>query len=306
MKAAILNLWPYPLRNENEIFITTPKVISSITPLERFTGVEVQPDPNNHHTFGCPVYALHNTLQSGTSSIPKWDQRVRLGINLGHSPRHTRTISLVLSLTTGLVSPQFHVTHAKFFETVRPSAGNPPTPSLWKTLAGCRGAKISTTHLPELSVPTVPSSNFQPNESINIPTDPFSNAETEPFIPPLDTEEIVQGAQNSVASRVGNRVRRQTQRMIESREQEHFQFSTYYKCMNERDYEIQDSMYGPIVFKASTDPDILYYHQAMTTDDPDQFIEAMVREIDDHCELRHWELIPREQVPEGQNILDSV
>ena len=173
MKATILNLSPYSLRNENKFFITTPKTVSGITPLERFTGVEFQPNPNNHHTFGCPVYALYNTLQSGTSSIPKWDPRARLGINLEHSPRHTFTILLVLSLTTGLVSPQFHVTHDDFFETVRPSAGNPPTPSLLQTLAGFRKAKISTTHLPELSVPTAPSSNFQPNESINIPTDPF-------------------------------------------------------------------------------------------------------------------------------------
>ena len=89
----------------------------------------------------------------------------------------------------------------------------------------------------------------------------FSNTETEPFIPPLDTEEIVQGAQNSVASRVGNRNRRQTQRMIESRKQEHLQFPTYYEYMNERYYEIQDSMYDPIAFKASTDPDVLYYQR---------------------------------------------
>ena len=49
--------------------------------------------------------------------------------------------------------------------------------------------------------------------------------------------------------------------MIESRKQEHLQFPTYYEYMNERYYEIQDSMYDPIAFKASTDPDVLYYQR---------------------------------------------
>ena len=130
--------------------------------------------------------------------------------------------------------------------------------------------------------------------------------ETEPFISPLDTEGISQGVQNSVVSRVGNRVRKQTQRMRESREQELLKLSTYYECMNERDYESQESMDNPIVFKPSTDPDVLYYYQVMATDDSDQFIEAMLREIDGYYELRVWELIPREQVTEGYHILDSV
>jgi hypothetical protein len=47
---------------------------------------------------------------------------------------HARNISLVLSLDTGLVSPQFHVQHDAFFETVSPNAGNPEILSHWKKL----------------------------------------------------------------------------------------------------------------------------------------------------------------------------
>lgn len=47
-------------------------------------------------------------------------------------------MSLVLSLETGLVSPQFHVRHDDFFETVRPSSQNL---SHWQALAGFKDSK---------------------------------------------------------------------------------------------------------------------------------------------------------------------
>ena len=36
-------------------------------------------------------------------------------MHLGQSPHHGRNVSLVLNLTTGLVSPQFHVKHDPTF-----------------------------------------------------------------------------------------------------------------------------------------------------------------------------------------------
>lgn len=106
------------------------------SPLKMFSGVNVSANLNNIHTSGCPVYVLNNTLQSGKCSIPNWDPRARLGINMVPSPHHTRSANLVLNLTLGLVSPQFHIVHDDFFETVRPSASNEKTVSIWKILAG--------------------------------------------------------------------------------------------------------------------------------------------------------------------------
>ena len=77
---------------------------------------------------------MANPLQSG-QKIKKWEQRARVGINLGFSPRHARTVSLVLSLDTGLVSPQFHIAHDDFFETVRQDQDT-KVESKWQTLAG--------------------------------------------------------------------------------------------------------------------------------------------------------------------------
>jgi hypothetical protein len=96
------------------------------------------------HTPLCPLYALNSSLANG-KSIPKWDNRCRLGINLGPSPRHARNVSLVLNLTTGLSSPQFHVKHDEFFETVASRTGAPDTVSNWQSLAGfwmIRGKKV--------------------------------------------------------------------------------------------------------------------------------------------------------------------
>jgi hypothetical protein len=57
---------------------------------------------------------------------------------MGPSPRHVRNVSLVLSLDTGLVLPQFHVQHDDFFKTVSPKAGNPSVLSHWQKLFGLR------------------------------------------------------------------------------------------------------------------------------------------------------------------------
>ena len=79
------------------------------------------------------MYALDNRLQQG-KPIPRWGPRVRIGIYLGESPRHARSVSLVLSTTTGLVSPQFHVKHDDFFETI--SSRKPNSDVNWQAVAG--------------------------------------------------------------------------------------------------------------------------------------------------------------------------
>jgi hypothetical protein len=114
------------------------------SPLERLSGAEVAANLKDCHTPLCPLYALNSSLANG-KSIPKWDNRRRIGINLGPSPRHAINVSLVLNLTTGLSSPHFHVKHDEFFETVASRTGAPDTVSSWQSLAGfwmIRGKKV--------------------------------------------------------------------------------------------------------------------------------------------------------------------
>jgi hypothetical protein len=73
-------------------------------------------------------------LESG-KTIPKWESGARVVIYVIPSPRHARNVYMVLSVYTGMVSPQFHVQCDDFFETVSPKAGNPELLSYFQKLS---------------------------------------------------------------------------------------------------------------------------------------------------------------------------
>ena len=123
-------------------------------------------------------------------------------------------------------------------------------------------------------------------------------------------------AEETTSTSSSGRVRRRTQRFQESVEQvlaitsfkatETEADDEYYDVLHEDDYRLQDDMKDPIAFKASSDPDILYYHEAIRAADSKEFLKAIVKEVNDHIEGNHWELIPTEEVPKGTRVLDSV
>jgi hypothetical protein len=124
-EATSTSLWPYALRTACAVFNNAPTLKGKHkddTPLELFTGTRISAEVRNHHTFGCPAYILANELQEN-KSLPAWLSRARVGVNLGISPTHARSVALVLSLKTGLASPQFHVKHDDLFETTQRKKG---------------------------------------------------------------------------------------------------------------------------------------------------------------------------------------
>ena len=62
------------------------------------------------------MYVLQGKLQAGQKG-PKWDKHANVGLYLGLSPLHARSVALVLNVTTGLASPQFHCKFDNLFET---------------------------------------------------------------------------------------------------------------------------------------------------------------------------------------------
>jgi Reverse transcriptase (RNA-dependent DNA polymerase) len=64
----------------------------------------------------------------------------------------------------------------------------------------------------------------------------------------------------------------------------------------------------PIAFayKATSNPDTMYYHEAMKESDAPQFREAMKKEVDDHTAKMHWEMVRRDQIPAGIKVLPAV
>ena len=131
-----IHLWPYGLRTANDICNATPCKGSNISPIDLFSRVAMCPKLKHYHAFGCPMYVLDKDLQA-QKSLPKWQSRARPGMYLGPSPNHSCSVSLVLNPRTGHVSPQFHMKHNEFFETIDGWHHNYDTPdATWKELSG--------------------------------------------------------------------------------------------------------------------------------------------------------------------------
>jgi hypothetical protein len=142
------SLWPNAMRNACSLFndsTTLKGPHKDKTPSEVFSGINIAAETRHHHTFGCPVYVTATQIQA-RKSLPAWMSRAKVGINLGISPTHARSMALVLSLKTGLVSPQFHVKHDDLFETTGYKAGRFGIPtSRWQVLAGFEKGTVSVT-----------------------------------------------------------------------------------------------------------------------------------------------------------------
>jgi len=60
------------------------------------------------------------------------------------------------------------------------------------------------------------------------------------------------------------------------------------------------------IYKATSDPDTLYHHQAMKQPDADKFREAMAKEWEDQRRNGNFEIVKKSEVPKGTTILPSV
>ena len=61
-----------------------------------------------------------------------------------------------------------------------------------------------------------------------------------------------------------------------------------------------------LAFKAKSDPDTFYYHEAMKQEDKKDFLEAMEKEINSQLDQGVYSLVKRSAVPKGFDILPAV
>jgi len=200
------------------------------------------------------------------------------------------------------VSPQFHVVHDDFFETVKEK--DESKTSEWQRAAGLiddQGDSINH---------ETPMANFE--DSFQRNQNESEQIENEQN---LAENEIMQDDGNVPTLRRlrrSTRRRRMTQRMSESlkqqgRETSFASIDESVEMLHEADYRIQDSMTDPISFSGLIEKDTMYFHEeAMNAPDREEFIKAVVKEINDHIEGKHWEIIDETGVPEDANILDAV
>ena len=126
-------LWPFALQSIVERHNRLHLDVDGKSPLEKFSGIKDDIVLSDFHTWGCPVYILDAPNQSGSIGTPKWEPRSHTGIYLGRSPCHAGSVALVLNISTGLISPQFHVVFDDEFTTV-PYLQSDEAPSNWEEL----------------------------------------------------------------------------------------------------------------------------------------------------------------------------
>ena len=62
----------------------------------------------------------------------------------------------------------------------------------------------------------------------------------------------------------------------------------------------------PIAYKATNDPDTLYMHEALKAPDAKEFKKAMIKEVQDQTQRKHWRVMLKKDVPQGETILPAV
>jgi hypothetical protein len=308
------------------------------TPVEIFANSNVTANPKHWKPFGCPVYVLDNQLQAG-KPFHKWQQRSKVGIYLGKSPQHGRSVALVLSLDTGLVSPQFHVAFDPSFRTVK----DIKTKSQWQIKAGFvmqpdmirdrdlgdvrtrRDGSSAKTRSNSKGAPTILKRKRKSQETIDEGGrgDPETREQRAPAAAE-GTDGGTQALTRANGSTIEQADRRSGQRRRSSRKANSSPDMLYaltaeliantqtdvpgeifaYQAMFP-DHE-HDHIDPFLAYKAVSDPDTLYYHQAMKEPDRSEFESGMEKEINDQFENGNFTVIRRSEVPEGQTILPAV
>ena len=321
-KVITLHLWPYAIRQEAEIHNSLPcKGGEGKSPIEIFSSATARPKLSNFHTIFCPVYQLKPELASG-NSLPRWNSRSRLGINLGRSPRHAGTVYNVLNPVTGLVSPQFHVSFDDFFETVTKANDNNINVDIWQYLSGIKRGKPKATRdyhtYAQATDPTQvvssqeaeqPIDNIVEDREFTQPSDLPTGEENEEFTPVISRPRRANAGKGvdrlNVSSFAGKTYEVSALESTFIDDPNHTE--EYYSALHSDDYRIQEETRDPIAFLAKTaDRDEFHYGDAMKQKDKKEFKSAMLLEFRDHIERGNFRVVKRCTLAAGTKVLSAV
>ena len=317
------HLWPYAVRLACDIDNNTPRIKTAETPIERFSSIPVQPRTKHYHHFGCPVYVLDGDIQQGKKG-KKWANRSRVGIYLGNSPRHARSVALVLNLATGLVSPQYHVTFDDAFETSRKGAASLLPNSQWQERAGFRAPPATNraatplppdpSHIPPsqpLPAPrgSTPHRAADDDQSSAAPAEPETAAAASEGAP-AEVPAAPEGAADQAPTHAPMTTTR-SGRTVRPPERLNLQTIVAFETLAMGIEDIDDSQESnpvleAIAMAASSNPDIMYVDEALRAPDREKFIEAMESEIKSHTDNKHWKIVRRDQIPKQFRVLPAV
>ena len=303
--AVTANLWPYALCYASYVRRLFPKEGEALSPDEKFSASPVRPTTKFLHPFGCPVYVLKANLQSG-GPHSKWDDRSRVGVYLGPSRHHASNVSLVLNPATGYVSPQFHCVYDDRFETPDKDAN---FHDKWAEKAGLAEQRLNALPDNDLERAVIP-------RQFQFPFDEREVAPNEPQPALLDEQERVlepegvppdlpneapvaepEPVQNvpRATTRSGRQIR-PTARLQESELMPRLRsFAMIALCMTMALFVLDDGTFNEhlklFAYPASiADNDTMYIRQAMQQEDRYEFLQAMIKEVEDHTNRAHWRI----------------
>ena len=359
--AITANLWPYAIRAANDTVNNTPcaPLDYQLTPVQAFSGSTVDVNPIHWQPFGCPVYVLTEALQKNTFQN-KWKERSRMGVYLGRSPSHARSVALVLNIETGRVSPQFHLVFDPSFHTTHPSTRRQLPESLWQAKCGFRGTPSLMTGNPVGGDPEEqeaefisPTDNDAPREYGPVEAQDDSpqgeqadSGETEgepegdtPDDSPTDPLDPEPGGQGQARRAVrppkppkerpidpfADSARRSTQgnkgeRTVETYGDEYGTLGSNkaLPAIVESEAPVAGELFSfAAMFQhrqgdtvtacsATSDPDTMYYHQAMKEPDSQDFIQAVKKEFGDLLANEVFHFVRRSSVPKDLSIFPAV
>ena len=119
-----LFLWSFAVKHAAWLYNRLPNRVTGLSPLELLTKTKTDhQDLLRSHIWGCPVFVLDPKLQGG-KKIPKWNRCSCLAQFLFFSEEHLSLVANVRNLTTGYISPQYHLVFDDLFQTVFISSEN--------------------------------------------------------------------------------------------------------------------------------------------------------------------------------------
>jgi hypothetical protein len=358
--AISVNLWPYALREANDVLNHTNSAAHRYksTPYQVFSRTEVDNTNKHRQPLFCPVYVLEAPLQSDPVIYDKWKARCRVGIYLGRSPSHARSVALVLNLATGRVSPQYHVVFDPAFATVSELSQNPLPKSDWQRVCGFEGKTSRAERArPADDLPIYIEPADTPGAGESSP-DPPASSPGEAVVPPLEggTSDSRPSDHEQPGSSMDFTPRDHDQghdspakpsspppqtpaKRYPARERRSTKRSTYNKLggdmvaketlfvtqMEEDAVEGEILAHASLISKstrsrppltpigiplqaksATSDPDTMYYHQAMKQPDREKFIQAARDEFDSLLRQGVMSIVPASSVSEGASIFPAV
>jgi hypothetical protein len=126
------SLWPMAVTYATHIYNNTPRNV--VCPADIFTGSTIPLHRLlDYHVWGFPVYVLDPKMQAG-KKLPRWEPQSKRGMFMGISMQHPSEVHMVLNLTTGSITTQFHVVFDDLFSTVSSVDREHEPPDHWEDL----------------------------------------------------------------------------------------------------------------------------------------------------------------------------